>query len=380
MELTSLDYKFLEPIALETFRNLTQTNMGSLVAESTIGRKFLVDMLFEQVSASLQEHAPVGSDVQQEVKEASQELVKAGVEALDGKGARTLKQAIKGASESVVTSESKDKANFFIRMWDRFKSFFTGDSRLGRFFRAVRSGIRKHWKIAAVVFGIGVIIGIVVLMVRRKKSVDKAFVRQTASYVWNAIKWPFSKIRLGVTWLINKVKGLFGKKGVVESALDKYLTFSEVQFLAESLVLEANNQGEGKKGIAKRAVDFVTKWAKRVGWEAPKSVVTKAIAQTLKKFNLSDVAGCKETAADLIDVYSQRLEQLKKMKEKLSDKDQDALKNIDKQIKTTKSIIRRLKLVKWTNVLTVVFMVCVVAALVAIAYYVVKKVRARKAV
>ena len=376
MELTSLDYKFLEPLALETFRNLTQTNMGSLVAESTIGRKFLVDMLFEQVSTDILEQAPVGADIQQEIEAAKQELVKAGTEALGGKGSKTLKGAIKGADKAAVTTD-KNKANFFVRMWDRFKSFFTGDSRLSRFFTAAKSAIKKHWKIAAVVFGMSVVVGIVVLMVKHKKSVDRPFLKKTSNYVWNAIKWPFAKINLGVTWLINRIKKLFGKKGVVESALDKSLTFPELQFLAESLVLEANEQGEGKKGIARRAAQFVTRWAKNVGWEAPKTVVTKAIAQTLKKFDLADVAKCKETAADLIDVHSQRLDQLKKMKEKLSDKDKNALKNIDKQIKTTKSIIRRLKLVKWTNVLTVVFMVCVVAALVAIAYYAIKKVRAR---
>lgn len=438
MQLTSLDYKYLEPLALETFRNLTQTNMGSLVAESTIGRKFLVDMLFEQVADKLssevallekkywvfggkeskkQKDTSTGKSqaaalafVHKEIEKEKQivrrtiaqaanscfteeELKQAGLtdtfmetmaEQVDRQSTKatadieymlTALQQQVSRTERKVESALRKKANFFSRMWDRFKSFFSRDSKLRRFFAVVKSALKKHWKIATIVFGLGVVIGIAVLMIKYKKSVNRGFLKRIGVYIWNAVKWPFAKIRAGVTWLINKIKSLFGKKGVVESALDKELTFSEFQFLAESLVLEAEQEGEGEKGIARRAVDFVTKWAKKIGWKAPKTVVSKAINLTLKKFDLTDATKSKKVAQDLIEAYSKRLERLKKVKEKLGPKQDQVIKSIDQQIKATKSIIRRLKVAKWTNILTVVFMVCVVAALIAIAYYVVKKVR-----
>lgn len=312
MLLNKYDYEFLENLV----EHKSNMPYGSMMLESTIGKRFLVEMLFTESNDS-------GNKSEQTLKETN--LFMKWVKFIFGGEVYTkVSDDMSTLTETVDKNGKKMVLNKVQvpTIFERIKGIaVAGGEKLKALYGKVKKYAMAH-PTSTVLFVLGFLIVAVYLFVKQR-----SLVKQIVNYMVKIIAWPFTKFLQGLSWIINKLLTFMPKTPKVESTLINLLgangvTFNEMKLFMETVYMLEDDKAvtDGDKLTKEDAKKVYTGvWAKikRYGWKVPRNVILKLIAGYVNLFVKKDSKLAIDNLINNVKKYKEELSNYKKNADKV---------------------------------------------------------------
>jgi len=381
MSMSSAEYMFLEQLALDTkYSGIENTEYGSLMLESTIGRRFIVETLFLEAKVDVKSMGVMGSALNKDkdknrlANSLAKEFNKLIVMAKKSGNTREAKRLLQAKKEMMKTygiyfnNDSKSSKDG-LSIIERFKKIFYSVGDWGKeVYKTTVSFIKKH-PYKSVAIAMAVVSFITYILVEQRDLAKKILV-----FIRNMVTFPFRKIYQGLTWVISKILGN-SKHEFSESVINHQFTYctglyESVLFLTEA---EGDKIKNVKENIFKKVWAFITKY----GWKVPKRVAISAVFKYTSLFykdiELGKIDKIQKELDGLLKEYNEykKLSKGENVDEKIFGKE---MESISQQIENKRNELtqEKSKFIKehWKPILITLV---TLAVIISIAIYVYKK-------
>jgi len=290
--LTETEYVFLECLALETkFNGVENTEYGSLMLESTMGRRFLVEMLFIEGTPA-GGNTPKNLDVMGTGKGSGLDKIFAELKrGIKGLGIRIFQgnEAYTAFVEAANNNNNKgDEKKNALTLWGRFKALlYKAGDKAKEVYEFVKDYIKKH-----PIYSIA-IVSAAIVFVTYMLTEQKELTKKIGNFLKNLVTYPFRKISQGISWVINKIFSN-SKKKLSESVINKQFKYIDsllesVMFIESSMIsyMEASQTNTHDENL-KRILTILSKNMKNDGVSTPNMTVIKNLLNnyTSEELNL----------------------------------------------------------------------------------------------
>ena len=241
--LNDKDYRYLESIV-----NLVQTSgyYGDLIMESTVGRRFMVELMFQQTlvesTGSLKDSV---KDVVAKVLKPIKSIVK------KEKVEKEASEVVNIAANKDLQDKDKNKDGTLNRLITSIRTFF---KKIGGKLSDAYSKIYdfcKKYKLHYVAIAAGLIL-IVIAIFKRE------WIKNALTFIKNMINKGVEGVKKAVTFVLNKVKGVKPETSeAVTESVTKYAAFwdnSDFNYIIENFLISEEEGQPNKEGVIKTII------------------------------------------------------------------------------------------------------------------------------
>jgi hypothetical protein len=320
MLLNTSDYEFLE--------NLVEVNAGmtygGVIMESTVGRRFLVEMMFTEWEDDYRKGGQ-STDKSKVAAQASSAIKKIITKIFGG----TYWEVVEGTGtigETPYKLAQRDVPTIFERV-KTLASAFGG--KVAKAWTALKNFAKKH------PYAAGTALIVFVLVTAYMVIKQRPLLKQIGNFMRKIIVWPFTKMKEGISWVINKILSAWNSSKtesvLIQLAGSATSSFNEsVLFTETVLMLEGDDKTEKEKKLLK---DNVLRKITQYGFQVPKTFILKMLAKYASLFYSKDNKFDSTKVDEKLKAAKEELSKYKKdvAKDKRDEKTiSDLLQNIDK--------------------------------------------------